>query len=135
MNSISRVVPILVYDNIATAHDFLIGAFGFTSGGLHRTPDGQVVHGEVRAGENVIWLHRAVAELKMCSPRLLPAASSGLVVYVANVDAHFERARSRGAQIDREPQDMPYGQREYGATDREGHRWWFAALLQPEVSS
>jgi hypothetical protein len=24
---------------------------------------------------------------------------------------------------------MPYGQREYGLTDPEGHRWWFATPL------
>jgi hypothetical protein len=24
---------------------------------------------------------------------------------------------------------MPYGQREYGARDLEGHRWWFASPL------
>ena len=60
------------------------------------------------------------------SPRTLPAAATGLVVHVADVDAHFARARARGARIDREPADMPYGQREYGARDLEAHRWWFA---------
>jgi uncharacterized glyoxalase superfamily protein PhnB len=48
---------------------------------------------------------------------------SGLVVHVDDVDAHFAHARAR---IDAEPVDQPYGQREYGARDPEGHRWWFA---------
>jgi uncharacterized glyoxalase superfamily protein PhnB len=59
----------------------------------------------------------------------MPAASTGLFVYVADVDAHYERARARGARLDSEPKDMPYGQREYGLTDPEGHRWWFATPL------
>jgi uncharacterized glyoxalase superfamily protein PhnB len=27
--------------------------------------------------------------------------------------------------MDGAPVDQPYGQREYGARDSEGHRWWF----------
>lgn len=128
--TIERLIPILVCEDIAAEHDFLVDAFGFTSGGIHRTPEGQPVHAEVRAGDFVIWLHRVAAELKLTSPRALPAASSGLVVYVEDVDAHCERARSRGANLESEPKDMPYGQREYGARDSEGHRWWFATPLK-----
>jgi uncharacterized glyoxalase superfamily protein PhnB len=105
-------------------------AFGFTSGGIHRTPDGRAVHAEVRAGDLVIWLHRAAAELQMASPRSLPAASSGLIAYVDDVDAHCARTRSKGVPIESEPRDMPYGQREYGVKDLEGHRWWFATPLK-----
>src|SRR5687767_7330397 len=114
MQKIPNVIPILVCEDIAAEHDFLVAAFGFTSGGIQRSPDGQAVHGEVRAGEFVIWLHRVDAELKLSSPRSMPAASSGLVVYVDDVDAHYAQARSRGAQTEGEPKDMPYGQREYG---------------------
>ncbi|MGH2403467.1 MAG: VOC family protein [bacterium] len=45
------------------------------------------------------------------------------------VDAHCERARAHGAHIEREPEDTPYGQREYAVRDPEGHRWWFATPL------
>jgi len=31
-----------------------------------------------------------------------------------------------GALIDSQPVAQPYVQREYGARDLEGHRWWFA---------
>jgi uncharacterized glyoxalase superfamily protein PhnB len=88
------------------------------------------VHGEVRIGEQAIWLHRVVPEMLLASPRTLPASHSGLMVYVENVDAHFETARTRGATIESAPKDMPYGQREYGARDPEGHRWWFAMPLK-----
>jgi MerR family transcriptional regulator, thiopeptide resistance regulator len=129
MPAIERVIPVLICADIAAAHDFLMEAFGFTSGGVDRDGNGVAVHAEVRAGDTAIWLHRVVAELELASPRSLPAVSSGLVVHVDDVDAHHERARARGAVIEREPQDMPYGQREYGARDLEGHRWWFASPL------
>ena len=65
----TTVIPILVYEDIEQAHDFLVGTFGFTSGGLHRTDDGTVVHAEVRAGDCPIWLHAVTAEHEMASPR------------------------------------------------------------------
>ena len=130
MSEGEKLIPILVCQDIPAEHDFLVEALGFSSGGIHRGPDGQVVHGEVRHGDFVLWLHRVVDELKLASPRSLPAASGGFVVFVKDVDAHYELARSRGARPECAPKDMPYGQREYGLTDPEGHRWWFAAPLK-----
>lgn len=127
MPAFDRVIPVLTYRDIAAAHDFLVEAFGFAAGGVHRTPEGTPVHGEVRAGETAIWLHRVTAEHQLDSPLAVDVANSGLVVHVDNVDAHYQRARAAGAQIDSEPVDQPYGQREYGVRDLEGHRWWFAA--------
>src|SRR3954447_19293351 len=115
MSRVDRIIPLLVYEDIAAAHDFLVDAFGFASGGVVRDGEGRAVHAEVRVGELPIWLHRVAADLQLAAPRALPAAATGLVVYVEDVDAHFTRARTRGARIDREPTDMPYGQREYGA--------------------
>lgn len=125
----SPVIPVLIYEDIEAAHDYLVRVFGFTGDGVDRAPDGTVVHGEVRHGQARIWLHRASDDL--ASPRTLAALSSGLVVHVDDVDAHFARARDAGAVIDREPDDQPYGQREYGARDLEGHRWWFATPTAP----
>jgi MerR family transcriptional regulator, thiopeptide resistance regulator len=128
--STARLIPVVVYQDIAAAHDFLVDAFGFVAGGVDRTPDGVAVHGEVRVGDAPIWLHRVTPEHQLDSPRAADAAHSGLFVYVDDVDAHCQRARRGGARIDSEPVDQPYGQREYGARDLEGHRWWFAAPLK-----
>jgi len=126
MTEFERVIPLLVYRDIQAAHDFLVQAFGFESGGVEKTADGQVVHGEVRIGSAAVWLHRITAEHELAPPQIVEMAGAGIVVHVADVDAHFARARSAGATIDQEPTDQPYGQREYGARDPEGHRWWFA---------
>mgnify|MGYP006174174009 CR=1 FL=1 len=48
---------------------------------------------------------------------------------VDDVDAHYEQARGAGAEIEYEPMDQPYGVREYGAIDPEGHRWAFVTPL------
>ena len=87
------------------------------------------MHGEVTAGDTVMWLHRVSPGHEMASPRTMDAQTGGLVVRVDDVDAHYEHARAAGARIDSEPTDQPYGQREYGARDLEGYRWWFATAL------
>jgi MerR family transcriptional regulator, thiopeptide resistance regulator len=130
MSKFERVIPVLTYRDIGAAHDFLVQAFGFTARGVDRTPDGEAVHGEVRAGDAPIWLHRVTADHRLDSPLAADVANSGLFVLVDDVDAHYERARAAGAHIDSEPVDQPYGQREYGARDPEGHRWWFGAPLK-----
>lgn len=126
MPRIDRVIPLLVYRDIVAAHDFLVRAFGFEAGVIDRSPDGQVVHGEVQAGQTTIWLHRATAAHGLDSGT---SSDSGLVIHVDDVDAHFQRARAAGAQVEKEPVDQTYGQREYGVRDPEGHRWWFATPL------
>jgi MerR family transcriptional regulator, thiopeptide resistance regulator len=126
MSSLGRLIPILTYQDIPAAHDFLVSAFGFAAGGVSRNADDQPIHGEVRSGDTPIWLHRVTAEHRLESPAASDVANGGLFVYVDDVDEHYERARAAGAVIDSQPIDQPYGQREYGARDIEGHRWWFA---------
>ncbi|MGO8824965.1 MAG: VOC family protein [Acidimicrobiales bacterium] len=125
----AAVIPVLVYEDIEAAHEYLVGTFGFTSGGLHRLDDGTVVHGEVRNGDAAIWLHQVTAEHEMASPRGATASYGGLSVVVPDVDAHYARAKAAGARIDSEPTDQDYGLREYGARDPENHRWWFSSPL------
>ena len=122
---VQRAIPLLVYDDIAAAHDYLVNVFGFRAGDVRRDGDGRAVHGEVHVGEVTIWLHRVTPEHNLASA-LSGVPSSGLVVYVDDVDAHFRRVRAAGARVDGEPMDQPYGQREYGVRDCGGHPWWFA---------
>ena len=75
-----------------------------------------------------IWLHRANPADDLTSPSALPSQSTGLAVLVPDVDAHHAHACARGAAVDSCPVDQPYGRREYGARDLEGHRWWFGTL-------
>jgi MerR family transcriptional regulator, thiopeptide resistance regulator len=125
----SAVIPVLVYEDIEAAHDFLVGTFGFTSGGLHRTEDGTVIHGEVRMDGAAVWLHAVTEEHQMTTPRGSKHSHGGLEVIVQDVDAHYARSQAAGARIDRAPTDQPYGLREYGVRDPENHRWWFSTPL------
>jgi uncharacterized glyoxalase superfamily protein PhnB len=123
------VLPVLACSDIAAEHDFLVQVLGFASGGLERAPNGMVVHGEVRAGERRIWLHLTSEAHKLAPPSKLGGAGGGITVYVKDVDAHFEAVRRAGATILSEPTDQPYGQREYGVRDPDGHSWWIATPI------
>jgi MerR family transcriptional regulator, thiopeptide resistance regulator len=121
-----RIVPILVYADIAAAHDFLVASFGFSSGGLHHDPDGHVVHGEVSLAGETIWLHRVAPDHGLRSVTELGAATGMINIFVDDVDAHHAHSTAAGAAINYPPTDQPYGQREYSASDTEGRIWSFA---------
>ncbi len=126
---VPNVIPVLVYEDIEAGHDYLVKVFGFTSGGVVRAPDGTVVHGEVTFGDRTVWLHAVTNEHQLDAPKNLPMNHGGLCVHVPDVDAHFEASKAARARIDREPSDQPYGLREYGARDPEGHRFWFGTPI------
>ncbi|MBE3000724.1 VOC family protein [Nocardiopsis sp. HNM0947] len=130
-----NVIPYLLYDDPARIRDFLSEALGFTEVATHRSPDGEVGNIQLRMADQFVMLSRAQPSMGMAGPGALPAVHAGVMVYVDDVDAHFEHARSAGATIWYEPQDMPYGQREYGVRDPENGFWCFGTLLpEPDPS-
>jgi hypothetical protein len=78
MGAIIRMIPLLVYEDIERAHDFLVRAFGFEPGDVERDADGNVIHGEVRSADHVIWLHCVTEEHDLASPTGGGPATSGL---------------------------------------------------------
>jgi MerR family transcriptional regulator, thiopeptide resistance regulator len=122
-DSIRNTISILVYEDLPAAHEYLVRVYGLSPGPLTRDDSGRVIHGEVQAGEHVIWLHPAGSEFR--SPRALGGASGMTVVAVDDADAHYARSVGAGAEIIEEPVDQPYAVREYGARDLEGQLWFF----------
>ncbi|MCB0962423.1 MAG: MerR family transcriptional regulator [Acidimicrobiales bacterium] len=127
--ALERRIAILVYADIEAAHAYLARVFGMVGGELTRDDGGTVVHGELEAGDGVIWLHREAPEFALASPQALGGASGMVAVLVDDVDAHHAHAVAEGADIRYEPVDQPYGFREYGARDPEGHLWSFMKPL------
>jgi uncharacterized glyoxalase superfamily protein PhnB len=54
----------------------------------------------------------------------VPYIIDGVLVYVDDIDAHFERAKAAGAAILSPVEQGQEGKR-YRAEDLEGHRWMF----------
>jgi len=127
--TLDRRIAILVYEDIEAAFDYLTRVFGFGPGKLMRDLDGDVVHGEIQAGDGEFWLHMESEPFGLRSPRNLGGASGTMAIMVDDVDAHHRHAVAQGATIRYEPIDQPYGYREYSAVDLEGHLWSFMKPL------
>jgi len=131
-----RIVPFLGYEDAAAAIEWLERAFGFTEDRDARyEKDGTITHAELDVGGATIYLS---TPRDYASPRRLretsdlarraydnPWVIDGHFVEVDDLDAHYDRARSAGATILREPEDPGIGQRIYSAEDLDGHRWMF----------
>ena len=130
------MIPMLTYEDVGAAADWLCSAFGFRpTGEQYRDEEGRMTHAELAYGDGEVMLGFASTDYR--SPRRHaqeceqaakwldnPYVVDGVLVHVEDLDAHLERARSVGAEILRGPDDQPFG-RLYTAADVEGHRWMF----------
>ena len=129
------LVPMLSYEDGVAALDWLSRAFGFRETARHLAPDGRLSHGEMEVPGGSIMLasptpdyqgpkrHREVCEQarKWSS---VPWIIDGVLVFVADIEQHFLRAKAAGATILSDIQEGPAARR-YRAEDLEGHRWFF----------
>ena len=68
---------------------------------------------------------QGAADWHMASVRATKIATQGVFVYLADVDAHYERARAAGAEIVHPPKDEPSPGRHLHVRDLDGHPWFF----------
>lgn len=126
--TVRGTTALLVYDDLPTAHGYLVRVFGLTPGPLHHDEQNRYFHGEVSAGSHVIWLHPPGSDY--LSPKTVGAATGMTVINVDDADAHYRRCLAAGADVIEEPINQPYGVREWGARDLEGQLWYFHSPLQ-----
>jgi PhnB protein len=126
--TVQTITPYVLYEDVAAALEWLSGAFGFKETLRFTDPAGHVSHAEALLGDGAIYLGDPGDDYD--SPKRVGHATVGLYVLVADVDAHFERAKAAGAEILAEPEDQEYGDRRYAACDPEGHHWFFAQQIR-----
>jgi len=83
--TLQRRISILVYADLEAAYEFLTRVFGLGPGQLARDDEGRVIHGEMQAGDGVVWLHREAPEFGLASPRSLAASTAMVAVMVEDV--------------------------------------------------
>jgi uncharacterized glyoxalase superfamily protein PhnB len=125
----SRVIPYLLYEDVAGMLDWLTRAFGFEERLRFIDDTGNVTHAEMLVeGDGLIMMGDPGPDYQ--SPMRSGRIGSQVHVYVDDVDAHFERAKQAGAEIFQEPNEPGYGDRRYDVKDAEGHLWSFATHVQ-----
>jgi PhnB protein len=123
-----RIIPYLGYRDCPAAIRFLCEAFGFEERFRFPMPDGKIGHAELTLGDNVLMLATAWEDAGQLSPLDLEGVHTVVYCLVDDVDAHYQRAKARGATIAVEPLEE-HGSRMYRALDLEGHRWMFASPI------
>ena len=122
----AAIVPILVYEDVGKALEFLARAFGLTER-LRAEWGGSISHAQMDIGGGSIMMG------KQGGPFMAPAGdtvSQYAHVHVEDVDRHFAHAKAAGAIILKEPADMPFGVRQYTAKDIGGHWWTFSQNIR-----
>ena len=123
------ITPYLYFRDVDAALKFLAKAFGFRKfGAPMKGPDGKINHAAMTLGDGVVMMGRPPGVYR--NPKQLAQATQSLYINVEDVDKHFRKAKKAGANILEEPVDTEYGHRRYGATDPEGHEWYFAQELR-----
>jgi uncharacterized glyoxalase superfamily protein PhnB len=126
------VSPYLLYEDAPRVIEHLKVTFGFVerlsqTGGAGRT------HTELVLGDDgLVMIGQAWDGFS--SPRSLGVHPPSLIhVYVNDVDALHERAKSAGAEVT-DLEMSPVGDRRFTATDPEGQVWVFAQRVADPVS-
>jgi uncharacterized glyoxalase superfamily protein PhnB len=125
---VPAVAPYLLYEDLDSAVDWLVAAFGFVIEKRMSGPDGRGFHAELRHKGSLVMAGRPELEYK--NPAHLGGVTQLVYVYVDDVDRHYEVAKAAGAKILKEPADQFYGDRTYNVEDPEGHHWSFAQRVR-----
>ena len=135
MGDFPQIAPMLSYEHVGAAADWLVEAFGFDVEERFEH-EGEVVHVTLRLGTGAVMLGkpgesyvnpRRLREESEAAARMydVPWVVDGVWAQVDDLDGHYERARGHGATMLSEIEDGPAG-RLYRVEDPEGHRWMFA---------
>jgi uncharacterized glyoxalase superfamily protein PhnB len=117
----SILLPHVNYRNVHDAAVWLTRVFGFTEDYRYGDPVSGV---QMHLGYAYINLHTSRPTSQ--TPAELGYGTQMLTVFVADVDAHYARAQQEGATIWEKLHETIYGERQYGVSDLEGHRWLFS---------
>lgn len=116
------VTPYLVVQDVAGLIDFLEQAFDAQEMVRMGSPDGSIMHAEMRIGDSMVMMGEAGENN--------PPMPAMLHLYLEDADAAYRRALEAGATSLREPEDQFYGDRTAGVKDDFGNQWWLATHIE-----
>ena len=128
------VTPHLNVQGAARAIEFYRKAFGAEEIFRLPTPDGKVLHAELKFGDSVVMLGDEIPEM-MPVPVVRGNLPVTIHLYVDDCDAVFRRAIEAGATSMGPPTDMFWGDRYAVVRDPFGHNWSIGTqmrVLSPE---
>ena len=132
------VTPYLAVDDASAAIEFYTRAFGARERVRMPAPEGKIAHAELEIGDSLVMLSDPFPHAQARPPKELGGTSSGVFLYVEDVDAAFEQAVDAGATVTMPLEDMFWGDRFGSVTDPFGHHWSLAThkedLTEEEIA-
>jgi len=116
------VTPVLHPRGADKLINFLKQAFAAEEGLCEKSPDGTVVHAQVRIGDSLMEVGEAHGPIQP-----MPCM---IHLYVDDTDALYQRALAAGASSIEKPADQTYGDRRAGVRDPFGNQWYIATHIQ-----
>ena len=117
------VTPYLTLNDAARALYFYKRAFGAKELLRMDAPGGKIGHAEIQIGDSRLMLGDEMPGMGNQSPKTLGGTTSGVMIYVEDVDRVFNQAVSAGAQVEAPLADMFWGDRYGRLKDPFGHSW------------
>ena len=128
-----NVTPSIVVRGAAAAIKFYQDAFDAKVGRCMEMPGSKVLHAEMILGDSRVMLNDEFPDWGSLSPLSLGGSPGALQLYVADVDAFFERAVAAGAEVVFPLANQFWGDRMGRLKDPFGHLWMVATRVE-EVS-
>src|SRR3989475_7645565 len=123
------VTPYLSINGAAAAIDWYKKAFGAKEIVREPTPDGKLMHAQIRIGDSILMMCDVFPGASSQSPDVLGNSSVTLQVYVKNADKLWQQAVDAGSTVTMPLDHMfwgaPYGQ----LTARFGPHWSLAVEI------
>lgn len=123
------VTPYLVVKDAKRALEYYKKAFGAETTMSMPSPDGRVMHAEMRIGNSMVFVSDEFPDM---APQIRAPESAGgtvtgsIFLYVPDVDAVVKRAVGAGARVTMPVADMFWGDRFGKVADPFGHHWGIA---------
>lgn len=117
------VTPSLVVRDAAKAIDFYKKALGAQELVRMPSPDGKIMHAELKIGDSIIFIADENPNMGVKSPQTLGGCTGVLNVYVPNVDQVFQQAVAAGSKQSMPVADQFWGDRYGSLIDPFGYVW------------
>ena len=127
----SIITPGLLYHNAPAMIEWLCEAFGFEKKLIIEGENKTISHAHLIIGNSGIMLSSAenYPHPAFCkTPKEIGGVGTvEIIVYIKEVDKHYENAKLNNAEIIMDIEDKLYGGRGYSCKDKEGHIWVFSS--------
>jgi uncharacterized glyoxalase superfamily protein PhnB len=118
----ANIIPSLAVADVGRSVRFYSEVLGFESPYTMEGPDGEVMHGSVNLGDDMIMF----GPIDPQNPHNREPLGHGIALYTTvdetkDIDALFAHAKNAGAPVIQEPSDQFWGHRDWSVSDPDGY--------------